>query len=165
MGRFDRDSRPSGGSRDNRGFGGGSRGGFGRDAGRPTQSFPAVCAKCGKDCTIPFRPSAGRPVYCSNCFERPTDSGSSFVKKDYSRPSFNSAPTQPTFTRPDNTDLIAKKLELLSSKLDLVLQALTPKAVSVEVEKAPAKEKKVEKVKTVAPKATKPAKKPASKKK
>jgi CxxC-x17-CxxC domain-containing protein len=28
----------------------------------------AVCADCNKECEIPFKPSAGRPVYCKECF-------------------------------------------------------------------------------------------------
>ena len=28
----------------------------------------AVCADCGKNCEVPFRPSQDRPVYCKNCF-------------------------------------------------------------------------------------------------
>jgi len=32
------------------------------------QMFPAVCARCGKDCEVPFQPREGRPVYCSECY-------------------------------------------------------------------------------------------------
>ncbi len=32
--------------------------------------FTAVCAGCGADAILPFKPSGERPVYCSNCFER-----------------------------------------------------------------------------------------------
>lgn len=39
-----------------------------RDSGRP-QMHKAVCANCGKDCEVPFRPTSNRPVYCSNCFK------------------------------------------------------------------------------------------------
>jgi CxxC-x17-CxxC domain-containing protein len=35
---------------------------------RQRQMHPAVCASCGKDCQIPFEPTTGRPVYCSDCF-------------------------------------------------------------------------------------------------
>jgi CxxC-x17-CxxC domain-containing protein len=28
----------------------------------------AVCSACGKDTTIPFRPTQGRPVFCRACF-------------------------------------------------------------------------------------------------
>ena len=32
------------------------------------QMHPAVCASCGKDCQVPFLPTNGRPVYCSDCY-------------------------------------------------------------------------------------------------
>lgn len=28
----------------------------------------AICAECGKECTVPFKPREDRPVYCSECF-------------------------------------------------------------------------------------------------
>ena len=28
----------------------------------------AICADCKKECTIPFKPSGDRPVYCQDCF-------------------------------------------------------------------------------------------------
>lgn len=34
------------------------------------QVHPAVCAQCGRDCEVPFEPSEGRPVYCSDCFTK-----------------------------------------------------------------------------------------------
>jgi CxxC-x17-CxxC domain-containing protein len=30
--------------------------------------FDAVCAQCGAPTRVPFRPVAGRPVYCRDCF-------------------------------------------------------------------------------------------------
>lgn len=47
-----------------------NNGGFGRSGGgRPQREMhPAVCAACGKDTQVPFRPSGDRPVYCSDCF-------------------------------------------------------------------------------------------------
>ena len=30
--------------------------------------FTTVCAKCGKEATVPFKPRDDRPVYCSDCF-------------------------------------------------------------------------------------------------
>jgi len=45
-------------------------GGFNRPQGgfgdRP--KFPATCTKCGKDTTVPFEPTPGKPVYCIDCF-------------------------------------------------------------------------------------------------
>jgi CxxC-x17-CxxC domain-containing protein len=34
------------------------------------QLFPAVCADCGKDTEVPFEPTQGRPVYCSDCYRK-----------------------------------------------------------------------------------------------
>ena len=30
--------------------------------------FDAVCAKCGKKTTVPFKPRENRPVYCKECY-------------------------------------------------------------------------------------------------
>jgi CxxC-x17-CxxC domain-containing protein len=32
------------------------------------EMFAAVCVECGKDCQVPFKPTEGKPVYCSECF-------------------------------------------------------------------------------------------------
>jgi CxxC-x17-CxxC domain-containing protein len=29
-----------------------------------------VCSQCGKETTVPFRPTQGRPVYCRECFQQ-----------------------------------------------------------------------------------------------
>ncbi|MFH1169083.1 MAG: CxxC-x17-CxxC domain-containing protein [Chloroflexota bacterium] len=34
------------------------------------QMFPAVCSDCGKATEVPFEPSQGRPVYCSDCYRK-----------------------------------------------------------------------------------------------
>jgi CxxC-x17-CxxC domain-containing protein len=46
-----------GGYRSDRGGGGGSR-----------EGYPATCDSCGRQTTVPFQPTQGRPVYCSDCF-------------------------------------------------------------------------------------------------
>ncbi|MBI2105906.1 hypothetical protein HYT56_03655 [Candidatus Woesearchaeota archaeon] len=28
----------------------------------------ATCDACGKRCEVPFRPAAGKPIYCEDCF-------------------------------------------------------------------------------------------------
>ncbi|MBU1130995.1 hypothetical protein KJ840_02580 [Patescibacteria group bacterium] len=44
------------------------RGGFsGRDSGQRSM-HRATCDECGQSCEVPFRPSGGKPIYCSNCF-------------------------------------------------------------------------------------------------
>lgn len=40
-----------------------------KNAGKaPREMFDAVCADCGKACKVPFNPTAGKAVYCSECF-------------------------------------------------------------------------------------------------
>ena len=55
-------SRPEGGAGNGGGFG---AGGYERG---PRQMFPATCSKCGRSTEVPFRPTTGKPVYCSDCF-------------------------------------------------------------------------------------------------
>ncbi len=43
------------------------RGGFNRG---PREMHKAVCADCGKECEVPFKPSGDRPVYCRECFQK-----------------------------------------------------------------------------------------------
>lgn len=56
MGRFGNNNRRSGSGRS-----------FDR---KPTEMYPAVCDKCGKNCKVPFKPSNDKPIYCSDCFEQ-----------------------------------------------------------------------------------------------
>ena len=48
-------------------YGGGGGGGGGYDRG-PREMFSATCSNCGKEAQVPFRPTSGKPVYCSDCF-------------------------------------------------------------------------------------------------
>ncbi len=34
----------------------------------PREMHDAVCARCGNETQVPFRPTGARPVYCSDCF-------------------------------------------------------------------------------------------------
>jgi CxxC-x17-CxxC domain-containing protein len=47
------------------GFGDRSGGGYSRG---PREMFTATCSNCGKEASVPFRPTSGKPVYCSDCF-------------------------------------------------------------------------------------------------
>lgn len=81
--------RPSYGSRD------------GRDGG-DREMFDAVCATCGKDCQVPFKPNGKMPVLCKECFAKSKgdegggDRGRSFDRDDR-RPSYNDGPRKPQF--------------------------------------------------------------------
>ncbi|MDP2750508.1 MAG: hypothetical protein Q8O89_06780 [Nanoarchaeota archaeon] len=54
----DRFERPSGRS-------------FDRD--RPSFDKPmhrVICDKCGTSCEVPFKPTSGKPIFCSDCFRK-----------------------------------------------------------------------------------------------
>lgn len=86
---FNRSRGGSGGGRDfnrprfsDRGSDRGSRG--------PVEMHKAVCDKCHQDCEVPFRPTSGKPIFCSNCFESNRGSDVAprrFEERGSSRPS------------------------------------------------------------------------------
>ncbi|HEX9549550.1 MAG TPA: CxxC-x17-CxxC domain-containing protein [Candidatus Limnocylindrales bacterium] len=55
----------AGGSYSAGGYGGGGYGN--RDRGT-REMFTATCSNCGNEARVPFRPTSGKPVYCSDCF-------------------------------------------------------------------------------------------------
>ena len=48
--------------------GGYGSGGFGNRSSGPREMFTATCSSCGREARVPFRPTNGKPVYCSDCF-------------------------------------------------------------------------------------------------
>jgi len=132
MGDYNRDDRGGdrGGYRGGRSSFGGSRGGFSRGGSRggfgggrsfggdrgDRQMFDATCDNCGKSCQVPFRPTQGKPVYCSDCFEK-------MGGRDRDQ-SFPPRPPQPPQGGPD--------FGAINAKLDKILSILEPKNV-VEV--------------------------------
>jgi CxxC-x17-CxxC domain-containing protein len=54
----------SGGGYSSGGYSGG--GGYER---APREMFSATCSNCGREAQVPFRPTNGKPVYCSDCFK------------------------------------------------------------------------------------------------
>ncbi|MDO8639662.1 MAG: hypothetical protein Q7R53_01935 [bacterium] len=63
-----RNDRPGGGFRSRPSFGGRPKFGDRGDRG-PVEMHKAVCDDCKKECEVPFRPTQGKPIFCSNCFE------------------------------------------------------------------------------------------------
>ena len=57
----------AGGYSNGGGYSSGGGGGGYRDRG-PREMFSATCSNCGKEAQVPFRPTSGKPVYCSDCF-------------------------------------------------------------------------------------------------
>jgi CxxC-x17-CxxC domain-containing protein len=154
---YDRDDRSGGfsgggfnrgGDRGGRGgFGGGrssfgeGRGGFGRGGDRGDRPmYTATCSNCGKECQVPFRPTNGKPVYCSDCFEKMGNGGRNEERRD-DRPSFR--PQAPSFDS-------KAQLDAINAKLDRILGILAPapvikeeKIIKVVDEVKPEKAKKV----------------------
>ena len=78
------------------------------------QMHKVVCDSCGKDCMVPFKPTAGKPVFCNDCFKK-SDSG------DARRPS--------SFRRSDSSgsgrsEINQKALDEINAKLDRILEHL-----------------------------------------
>jgi CxxC-x17-CxxC domain-containing protein len=100
-GRFDRrDSNRSGG----------------RDSGRrPLEMHSVTCDKCGKTCEVPFKPTSGKPVYCSDCFRKAGD-GESRTPRFSQRPSEN--------FESDKSNRNQREFDQINEKLDKILKAL-----------------------------------------
>ncbi len=98
---------------------------FKQDRGRrgPVTMHQAICNQCGKPCEVPFRPTGDRPVYCNVCF------GGKKETRFQDKKIFN-----------DKTvNQYKEQFDMLNTKLDMIIKALTPVV--------PAKEKKKKKTK------------------
>jgi len=51
-----------------------SRGGR-EDSFRERSFTKAICAECGTECEVPFKPTGDRPVYCKECFSKHREGG------------------------------------------------------------------------------------------
>ena len=59
------------------GYGGGeANGNRAPRGGGDREMFDATCAACGAPARVPFRPAAGRPVYCRDCYTSRQGQGS-----------------------------------------------------------------------------------------
>ena len=69
-----------------------------------------ICADCSKECEIPFKPSAGRPVYCKECFSK-RKTGSPFNANRDNRPAERDFPREHRSdkTRPEKRQRPVKK--------------------------------------------------------
>ena len=48
----------------------GSSSGYGGSDRPQREMFSATCSNCGKEAQVPFKPTAGKPVYCRECFQK-----------------------------------------------------------------------------------------------
>ncbi len=78
------------------------------------QMFGATCDQCGERCEVPFRPTNGKPVLCSNCFAA--------SKGEEARPSHVSTFVPTARPVKDNS----AELEAINAKLDKILRIITP---------------------------------------
>ena len=96
--------------------------------------YDAVCDDCGNNCQVPFQPSGGKPVFCSNCFGQKKGAGNR-----------ENGPSQPQYQ---------EQFIALNSKLDQILLLLAPEPVVIaeltkEPANKPAKRKSAKKSKKV----------------
>ena len=94
--------------------------------GRPV--FTAVCADCKKECTIPFKPSGDRPVYCKDCFSRRKVISMSKIGID----------EQPKETAPQSMP-INKPTEIVKSKIKTKKKAAVIKKTVTKKKASPKK--------------------------
>jgi CxxC-x17-CxxC domain-containing protein len=165
MGNFnrggDRGGFKSGGGRG--GDRGGDRGGFDRprfekkswdDRGAGNRGdvtmFSATCSDCGKRCEVPFRPTSGKPVFCSDCFggkKEPSQGGDRFSPKRQfqDRGAVSS----------EGNDGVKRQLADMNVKLDRLIKAVealggaSSKPVVVEAQKVAYKKEDAKIVNTV----------------
>jgi CxxC-x17-CxxC domain-containing protein len=65
-----KDSTGGGGSSAPRSSGGGyGGGGYGDRAPREREMHKVICAGCGTETEVPFKPRGDRPVYCRPCYQ------------------------------------------------------------------------------------------------
>jgi len=118
-----------------------SRQSNGHDFSRPSfgdkRLFKAVCADCGQSCEVPFQPSSGKPVYCSNCF------GKMDKTKNFEAPRHDHHNHRNT----DSQNISSEQFATLNSKLDKILRALNPVIFEPVIKKDELKETTKEKAK------------------
>lgn len=157
MNKFNKPNRFGGGNRggDRKSFGGGRNGGGfnsnrgGRGFGGPREMHDTVCAGCGDNCQVPFRPTGDKPVYCDNCFGKNEQKGGRNDrggKKDFGNKNSNYKPMVD-----GQNDNLKKQIETLNTKID----ALTNLVQSMVVAKPVAKESASKAEKKPVAKATK----------
>lgn len=124
--------RPSGGQRfnDRPRFGGkpsfGERPKFGRDQRNDDRpSFPATCDGCHKQCTVPFRPSGDKPVFCDACFQNNRGNEGFTPSFDRGRDTKRSFTQEKSFAPAhDNGGDMKKQFDILASKMDTIINLL-----------------------------------------
>jgi CxxC-x17-CxxC domain-containing protein len=71
------------------------------------EMHPVVCDKCGKETTVPFKPTGKKPIYCRDCFKQNDDSYGS-----------------PRSDNRERSNMPNDELAKINYKLDKIMQAL-----------------------------------------
>jgi CxxC-x17-CxxC domain-containing protein len=169
-GRGDRSGRGGGNRSEDNNFGGHKSGG------RSHEMFKAECSKCQKTCSLPFRPSNDKPVFCSDCFAKKSfdnDRGEGPQRKDRgNRNEHNKAPRDqrsPRHDRPQahlNKEMaeMKRQLETIESRLNRILDIMNPAMKPVKTVEATRVEKTVQTKVSTKRESPNPVKKAATKK-
>lgn len=148
--------------------------------------YKAVCSNCGNKCELPFKPSNDKPVYCSDCYKDKRNSNTR-SKTMYQAICSNcgdrcEVPFNPTGDKPvfcsncygkgghgshKGAQHSSGQFDVLNSKLDKILEMLSPASTvePVSKEKPAQKTKFTETKKAVKKPVKKAAKKTVTKKK
>ncbi len=123
-----------------------------RSGGQSSELFPATCSDCGKKCNVPFKPSADKPVFCSECFgmKKSANESRGFEHKN-NRPQKTSWDSEKTNTTPPkaqppqlptNDGILELKRQIsgLEVKLNKILDLINPPLPSPKIPQ-PATEK------------------------
>lgn len=132
---------------------------FGNARSEDRQMFDAVCANCGKNCQVPFRPSPGRDIFCSDCFEKndqPARAFGSANGRQETSGSFSRDSRSPRAETPNYKE----QLDALNTKMDKILKLLSHESaldMPVEVVVTPVEDNTQTTEEVVKPKKTKAA--------
>ena len=91
---------------------------------RDRQMHDVVCSKCGKDCQVPFKPTASKPVFCDDCFKQ--DGRNRGESKDSGK--------------------MIEQINLLNIKLDKLIEVLIPKVSVKKIKKPKVKKVAIKKI-------------------
>jgi CxxC-x17-CxxC domain-containing protein len=113
-------------------FGGGNFkkknfGGGGYNSDKPM--FKTVCAQCGKNCEVPFKPNGNKPVLCNECFrgsDSRNENRSDFRPARHDRPDFHKHDDYKNKPQAPNPNQYKKDFEILNAKLDKIIGMMMP---------------------------------------
>lgn len=98
---------------------------YGDTGGMRPQLHDAVCAECGTECQVPFKPNGKKPVLCGNCFKKDGGPRESRDRKPWERgndrPSYGDRRPE----RAPREDQVLAQLKAINQKLDALIDALS----------------------------------------